>query len=201
MQNEFLPDLFGSKLRAKLLGWLYTHTDQRYFVRELTALLKADSTNISRELARLANTGILVSTTSGRQKYYQANLKSPVFNELHGLMLKTAGVADVLRSALKPVHKKINAAFIFGSIASRTETRASDIDVMIIGDISFGDIVSLISPAQEILGRDINPVVYAVQEFREKVMTDHHFVNSVLEGQKIFLIGDEDELNRISRRG
>jgi predicted nucleotidyltransferase len=201
MQNEFLSDLFGSRLRAKLLGWLFTHTDERYFVRELTGLLKEDSTNISRELARLANAGILVSTTSGRQKYYQANLKSPIFNELHGLMLKTTGVADVLRSALKPAHKKIYAAFIFGSIATRTETRASDIDVMIIGDISFGDIVSLISPAQEILGREINPVVYGLQEFREKVMTDHHFVNSVLQGQKIFLIGDEDELNRISSRG
>jgi predicted nucleotidyltransferase len=201
MQNEFLSDLFGSRLRAKLLGWLFTHTDERYFVRELTGLIKEDSTNISRELARLANAGILVSTTSGRQKYYQANIKSPIFNELHGLMLKTTGVADVLRSALKPAHKKIDAAFIFGSIATRTETRASDIDVMIIGDISFGDIVSLIIPAQEILGREINPVVYALQEFREKVMTDHHFVNSVLQGQKIFLIGDEDELNRISSRG
>jgi predicted nucleotidyltransferase len=194
MQNDLLPNLLGSKLRAKVLGWLFTHTDDRYFVRQLTGLLKEDSTNISRELARLEKMGILVLTTSGKQKYYQANPQSPIFNELHGLMVKTAGIADVLRLALKPSVKRIKSAFIFGSVATRLETRASDIDVMIIGDISFGDVVSLISPAQEILHREINPVVYAAQEFHDKVKTDHHFVNSVLAGEKIFLIGDEGEL-------
>lgn len=199
MQNDILPGLFGSKLRARVLGWLFTHTDERYFVRELTGLLNEDSTNLSRELARLAKMGILVTTTSGRQKYYQANIKNPIYDELHGLMVKTAGVADILRTALKPAAVKIKAAFIFGSIATRTETRASDIDVMIIGDISFGDAVSLITPAHKILHREINPVVYASQEFQAKVKTDHHFVNSVLEGEKIFLIGDENELSRLSR--
>lgn len=195
MQDDFLPGLLGSKLRAKVLGWLFTHTDERYFVRQLTGLLKVDSTNLSRELARLAKMGILVSTTSGKQKYYQANLQSPVYDELHGLMVKTAGIADVLRAALKPAAEKIKAAFIFGSIATRTETRASDIDVMIIGNISFGEAVSLVSPAMELLHREVNPVVYATQEFLEKVKTDHHFVKSVLEGERIFLIGDGHELS------
>ncbi len=199
MQDDFLSGLLGSKLRAKVLGWLFTHTDERYFVRQLTSLLKADSTNLSRELARLAKMGILVSTSSGKQKYYQANQKSPIYNELHGLMVKTAGIADVLRSAIKPSAMKIKAAFIFGSLATRTETRASDIDIIIVGDISFGDVVSLISPAHDILRREINPVVYGTQEFQEKVKTDHHFVNSVLEGEKIFLIGDEHELSRLSQ--
>ncbi|MBN1189606.1 MAG: nucleotidyltransferase domain-containing protein [Dehalococcoidales bacterium] len=113
-------------------------------------------------------------------------------------MVKTTGVADILRSALEPAGNKINIAFIFGSIAGRTEDRASDIDVMIIGDISFGDVVDLFSPAEKTSGREINSVVYTLEEFRQKVKSDHHFVNTVLEGEKIFLIGDENGIYRLS---
>ena len=192
-----LETLLGSKLRAKVLGWLFSHPDERYFVRQLTGLVKEDSTNVSRELARLEKTGILVSTTEGRQKYYQANRESPLFDELHGLMLKTVGVADVLHSALAPAQDKIKAAFIFGSIATGNENRRSDIDVMVIGRVSFEEVVSLLSPAEEKLRREVNPVVYPITEFKKKVKEDHHFVKTVLEDPKIFLIGGEGELTRL----
>jgi uncharacterized protein len=195
---KMLETIFGSKLRAKVLGWLFTHPDERYFVRQLTNLLKEDSTNVSRELIRLEKTGVLVSTKEGKQKYYQANKKSPVYNDLHGLIVKTMGVADVVRSALSPSAEQIRAAFIFGSIASGKEDKASDIDVIVIGEISFGDVVSLLSVAEEKLRREINSVVYPVAEFKKKVKEDHHFVKTVLEGEKIFLIGDEGELRRLA---
>ncbi len=196
-QNDLLPNLLGSKLRAKVLGWLFTHTDERYFVRQLTSLLKEDSTNTSRELASLEKMGILVLTTSGKQKYYQANTRSPIFNELHGLMLKTSGVADVLRSALRPSAEKIKSAFIFGSIANRTETRASDIDVMIIGDADYDEVSACLNQAQDKLSREINSVVYPVSEFQQKVRANQHFMKSVLEDEKIYLIGDDNELARL----
>ena len=200
MQSDLLPDLLGSRLRAKVLGWLFTHADDRFFVRQLTALLDLDSANLSRELARLENMGLLVSTTSGKQKYYQANQNSPIFNELHGLMVKTVGVADILRSDLNPVSQQIKVAFIFGSIANRTENRASDIDVMIIGNITFGDVVDLFSPAEKTLRREINPAVYPVEEFQLKVKINHNFVKTVLEGEKIFLIGDEIILDQMIKQ-
>jgi len=193
-----LETILGSKLRSKVLGWLFTHPDERYFVRQLTGLLKEDSTNVSRELIRLEKTSILVSTKEGKQKYYQANRKSPVYNELHGLIVKTTGVADVLRSALAPSVRHIKVAFIFGSIAIGNEDKASDIDVMVVGGISFGDVVSLLSPAEEKLGRELNAVVYPVSEFKQKVREDHHFVKTVLEGEKIFLIGDGSTLKNLS---
>jgi len=194
-----LETLLGSKLRVKVLGWLFMHPDERYFVRQLTALVKEDSTNVSRELARLAKSGILVSTVEGRQKYYQANRGSPVFSELHGLIVKTAGVADVLRAALEPARGKIRVAFVFGSIAGGGEQRSSDIDVMIVGKISFGDAVELLSAAEEKLGREINAVVYPVAEFKKKVREDRHFVRAVLGGPKIFLTGDEGELGKLTQ--
>ena len=193
-----LATIFGSKLRAKVLGWLFTHPDERYFVRQLTSLLEEDSTNVSRELARLEKTGILILTTEGKQKYYQANRESPVFNELHGLIVKTVGVADVLRTALAPAIGRIELAFIFGSIARSADDRRSDIDVMVVGEISFGDTVSLLSTAEEKLGREVNVVVYPISEFNQKVREDHYFVKTVLDGEKIFLIGDEHELARLA---
>ena len=195
-----LETLLGSKLRAKVLGWLFSHPDERYFVRQLTSLLQEDSTNVSRELSRLEKTGILISTTEGRQKYYQANRQSPLFSELHGLIVKTAGVADVLRLALEEKQRQIKVAFIFGSFAAGNENRASDIDVMVIGRISFGDVVSLLSLIEDRMGRQVNPVVYPVAEFKEKVEEDHHFVSAVLDKEKIFLLGDERELRRLVKR-
>ena len=195
-----LETLLGSKLRAKVLGWLFNHPDERYFVRQLTSLVKEDSTNVSRELARLEKTGILVTTTEGKQKYYQANRQSPLFNELHGLMLKTVGVADIIKKALEPRMADIKLAFIFGSVARSTDDRRSDIDLMMVGKISFGDAVSLLTPAEQKLGREVNLVVYPIAEFKKKVKEDHHFVKTVLEDEKIFVIGDEDELRKLAER-
>lgn len=192
-----LEALLGSKLRAKVLGWLFSHPDERYFVRQLTALLKEDSTNVSRELARLEKTGILVSTTEGRQKYYQANRQSPLFNELHGLMLKTVGVADIIKEALEPRMADIKLAFIFGSVAKKAENRFSDIDLLVVGNITFGDLVDLISTAEEALSRELNPVVYTLTEFNKRLSEDHYFIRDVLSGDKIFVIGDENELKAL----
>ncbi len=189
-----LEILLGSKLRAKVLGWLFSHPDERYYVRQLTSLVEEDSTNVSRELSRLEKTGILVSTTEGKQKYYQANRESPLFDDLHGLIIKTAGVADVLRAALIKAQERIRLAFIFGSIAARNENRRSDIDVMVVGTVSFEEVSSLLRPAEEKLRREVNPVVYPNAEFRKKVKEEHYFVKTVLEDQKVFLIGDQNTL-------
>ena len=196
-----LETLLGSKLRAKVLGWLFTHPDERYFVRQLTTLVGEDSTNVSRELARLEKTGILISTTEGKQKYYQANRQSPVFNELHGLILKTVGAADIIRKALEPRIADISLALIFGSVAKRTENRFSDIDLLIVGDITFGEVVDLIAAAEGALNRELNPVVYTLAEFNRRLSENHYFINDIISGDKIFVVGDENELQSLVGEG
>ena len=196
-----LETLLGSKLRAKVLGWLFSHPDERYFVRQLTSLVKEDSTNVSRELARLEKTGILVTTTEGKQKYYQANRQSPLFNELHGLMLKTVGVADIIKKALEPRMADIKLAFIFGSVAKRAENRFSDIDLLVVGDITFGEVVDLISTAEGALNRELNPVVYTLSEFNKRLSENHYFISDILSGDKIFVVGDENELQSLVGKG
>lgn len=194
-----LETLFGSKLRAKLLGWLMTHPGERYFVRQLTAILKEDSTNVSRELARLARAGILISESEGRQKYYQANRRYPAYEELRSLAIKTFAVRDVLREALRPLADLIRVAYIYGSFAAASITAESDVDIMVIGDVSFADVNQALRPVQEQLQREINPSVYPVAEFQTKLAGGHHFLGSVLKGDKIYLIGDEHELGRLEK--
>ena len=193
-----IDKLFGSKLRAKILAWLFLHIDERYFVRQLKGLLKEDVANISRELSRLADMGILTCQTEGRQKYYQANKDCPVFAELRGLILKTAGLVDVLRGALKPLSKKIKVAFVYGSFATDSVKAGSDVDLMVIGSCTFGEVVDAVGKAQDKLGREVNPSVYPTDEFRKKVEARHHFLKTVLAGAKIFLVGDEHELEGLA---
>jgi predicted nucleotidyltransferase len=134
----------------------------------------------------------------GRQVYYQASEKCPIFNELKSIVRKTFGIADVIRQSLASLADKISVAFIFGSIANSADNKRSDIDLMVIGKISFGDVSSLLHEAEEKLSREVNPVIYPVAEFKKKVKEDHHFVKNVLEGEKIFLIGDNSELARLA---
>ena len=194
-----LDKLFGSRLRAKAIGWLVTHPDERYFVRQLTTILGEDSTNLSRELAKLERMGILTCREEGRQKYYQVNQESPVFNELRGLAVKTFAVADVLRAAMAPLSDRIRAAFIYGSFAEGHEDAQSDIDIAIIGDLSLARVSEVLTGAEEKLGREVNVTVYPPAEFQSKIKDGHHFANSILRGKKIYLIGDKDDLEGVAK--
>jgi len=189
-----LPNLLGSKLRAKVLGWLFTHPDERYFVRQLTTLLREDPTNVSRELARLANMGLLVSTQVGRQKHYQANKKCAIFEELHGLAVKTSGLADVLRAALAPLSEQIAIAFVYGSMASGEATSASDIDLMVVGNTDEMALHGALSQAENRLARPVNYTLMSQFEFHKRSSEKGGFLARVLSGPKIMILGSIDEI-------
>ncbi|MBI4206687.1 MAG: nucleotidyltransferase domain-containing protein [Betaproteobacteria bacterium] len=195
---DFAP-LF-SKTRQALLGVLYTRADEAHLQEDLIHLAALGRGTVQRELEFLTRAGIVRRTVRGRQVYFQANPDCPIYPELKGLIVKTAGVADVLRSALAPLAERIAAAFIYGSIARGTERRGSDVDVMVIGEVSFAEVTDALARTQEALGREVNPSVYPPAELRSKVAARHHFLKTVLNGEKLFLIGDERELARLAKK-
>jgi predicted nucleotidyltransferase len=197
MLDKKLTILLFSKTRRGLLALLYGRPDETFYINQLMQATGSGSGAVQRELKLMTEAGVLKRTQSGNLVYYQANAQCPIFDELKSIVRKTFGVADVIRQSLGPVADKIQLAFIFGSVARSVDDRKSDIDVMLVGGISFGDVVSLLSPAESKLGRELNAVVYPIAEFKKKVKEDHYFVKTVLEGEKIFLIGDEVELNRL----
>jgi len=195
-----LEQLFGSRLRAVVVGRLFSRPGERSFVRQLSALVSEDPANVSRELARLERLGLVVSVVEGRQKYYRANPESPVYPELRSLALKTAGLADVLRQALKPFAREIDVAFAYGSLAAGTEGPQSDVDLLIVGEVSLRKLAPAIRHASETLMREINPVVLNPAELRSRIRRRDHFVTTVLDSPKILLIGDAAGLKRVSQR-
>jgi DNA-binding transcriptional ArsR family regulator len=188
--------LFGRTRRA-ILAQLYAHPDEAYYLRQLVRSAGLGLGAVQREVKRLSEAGILRRAARGRQVYYQANPECPLFEELKSLAVKSAGVADVLRHALAPLASQINVAFIYGSVARLKQTSASDLDLMVIGEASFGDVVSALGGAQRILSREINPTVYSLPEFRSKLKAGHHFLSSVLKNEKVFVTGDAHELARM----
>ena len=192
-----LEKLFGSRLRARAIGWLFTHPDERFFVRQLTVQLGEDSTNLSRELAKLEKLGFLTSRVEGRQKYYQANKRSPMFEELKGLAVKTTGLADHLRRSLQPLKSQIRIAFVHGSFARGEATAESDVDLVLVGSLSSRDAAACLARTHAKLGREVNYVVYDPKEFQRKAKERRHFITEILKAPKIYLMGSDDALKEI----
>jgi predicted nucleotidyltransferase len=193
-----LSSCLFNKTRRGLLALLFGRPDESFYVNQIVQLLGSGSGAVQRELKMMAEAGIVVREGKGNLVYYRANAQCPIFDELKSIVRKTFGVADVLRHSLETKADKVRVAFIFGSIARSADDRRSDLDVMVIGEITFGEVVDLLSPAEGTLKREVNPVVYPVAEFKQKAKEDHYFVKTVLEDEKIFLIGDEDELRRLA---
>jgi len=194
-----MPPLFG-KTRQTLLALLYTRADEEHLQESLIQLAGLGRGTVQRELEFLERAGVVRRTLRGRQVYFQANRDSPIYAELRGLVVKTAGVADALRAALAALAGRIRVAFVYGSVARGSERRASDVDLMVIGEASFAEVSDALGRVQEAIGREVNPSVYAPADFRAKVAAKQHFLSTVLKDEKIFLIGDAHELGRLAKK-
>ncbi|HKU27908.1 MAG TPA: MarR family transcriptional regulator, partial [Candidatus Sulfotelmatobacter sp.] len=166
---QSLSDLLFGDYRRRVLGLLLLHPELECHVREIARQTGTSAGTLHKELSRLAQAGILRRTERGKQVYYGANQDCPIFEELAGILRKTSGLADVLAQALVPVAERLTAALIFGSVAKGTEQVGSDIDVLLIGELGFVEVVRLFHPAQSTLGREINPKVYNSAEWQAKL--------------------------------
>lgn len=189
--------LFG-KGRAAILGLLFEHPDQSFYYRQLARELGGLSVGtIQRELDVLSKLGLIERSTVGKQVFYRANRSHPVFFELRALVAKTVGAIPMLRSALVPLADQISVAFIYGSVARGEEKAESDIDLLVVGQATLEDVLESLADVESSLRRAVNPTVYSAPEFKSKLVHGNHFLNSVVRGEKVFLIGDEDELREV----
>ena len=190
-----LANALFSGTQQRVLGLLFGQPDRSFYATELIALAGVGSGAVQRELARLAQSGLVTVRAVGNQKHYQANPASPIFAELCGIARKTVGLAEPLREALAPLAPKIHAAFVFGSVAKQTDTASSDIDLMIVSDtLEYGDTFLALQDAAARLGRDVNPTIYTRRELSKRVKNGDAFATRVLSQPKVWLIGGEDAL-------
>ena len=193
-----LMELLFGQYRQRVLSLLLLNPEESYYVREVARLTNTAPGTVHKELARLAEVGLLIREEQGNQVRYQANRVHPIFPELAGLFRKTTGVVAVLAEALKTVADQIDYAFVFGSIARGEETPSSDVDVLLIGKVSFVDAVQALYPAQEILQREINPTIYNQEEFIKRVAAGEPFVQNLLNSPKLFVIGNAHDFGKFA---
>ncbi len=194
IRNDRVGAALFSKNRRAILALLYGHADREFYLRQIVRASGGGLGAVQRELKQLVAAGLIRRTPRDKQVYFQADPDCPVFEELRSLVVKTAGVADVLKAGLGPLADRILVAFVFGSVARCEEKRGSDVDILVVGDVSFSEVVASLADAQDNLRREVNPTVYPPDEFKSKVAGGHHFLRTVQRQPKIFLIGDEGEL-------
>lgn len=193
--RKSLADAILTKTQQRVLGALFGHPERSFYASELIRDAGTGSGAAQRELARLEESGLVVARRIGNQKHYQANANSPLFDELRNIVLKTVGLAEPLRQALKPVASDIRAAFVFGSVAKATDRAGSDVDLMVVSDtLSYGEAFGALDRVSRTLGRHVNPTVYSVAEFSKRAKSENAFVTRVLGGPKVWVIGTEHDL-------
>ena len=193
-----LPSLLFSEYRKRILGLLLLNPEASYHVRELARLTNTAAGTLHKELTKLTAGGILQSKKVGNQVHYSANMQCPIFNELASILRKTSGLVDVLVEALSSVQNQISVAFVFGSVARGEQQTKSDVDVMLIGTLSFGDAVQCLHSTETTLQRAINPAVYTIDEFKRRIENNDSFITEILNKPKLFIIGTENELRQLT---
>ncbi len=195
MPSTSLGDALFTKTQQRVLGLLYGKPDARFYTNEILRMAGMGRGTITRILDGFVSSGILVSYKEGNQRYYQANSRNPIYNELVNIVKKTFGITDVIRGALEPILEKTVLAFVYGSVAKGEDTVSSNIDLMVItDDLSYSDLMVVLADAEKILARPINPTIYTPLQFRERVDKDNSFLARVIAQPKLWLKGNDDDI-------
>lgn len=189
-----VADALFTTTQQRVLALLFGQPARSFFTKELIGLAGGGSGAVQRELGRLQHSGLIRQTMVGNQKHYQANADAPIYGELHGMVSKMLGPAQVLREALAPVADEIQLGLLYGSVAGRRDTALSDIDVLLVSDsLTLERVFSALTSAEKRLGRPINPTLYTLAEFRRRHAQRSPFLLKLLAGDTVALIGNKDE--------
>lgn len=195
--HQSLASILFPEYRRRVLALLLLRPEEALHGREIARRTGLPAGTITRELTRLAQAGLLKREKRGNQQVYSADTSASIFTEVASILRKTSGLADVLVQALAPLAPALRVAFVFGSMAQGRETAGSDIDVMLIGDVGFGQVVETLHPAQSVLGREVNAQVFSQEEFRAKARKEPFLVDALAK-PKLFLIGNEHDLEELA---
>jgi predicted nucleotidyltransferase len=190
-----LLEILFPKVRAEVLRLLFADEGRELHLRELTRQSGLTLGTLQTEVEKLGAADLLISRRDGNRRYFRANAAHPLFGDLRQLVLKTAGLREVLTEALRGIDG-VEQAFVFGSLAAGAGKAGSDVDLMVIGDAGLRTLASRLRAASERLGREINPVTMTAAEFVRDRMKKP-FLRDVLARKKLFIKGNADELARL----
>jgi predicted nucleotidyltransferase len=195
MRTSFrsIGDLLFGQTRGKVLALLFGSPDALFYLREIARQVETSVGNVQRELTLLVDVGLVIRTERGNQVYFQANQMHPDFPELRALLAKTMGVFQMLTAALYPLSSHIQIAFVYGSVARDESNANSDVDLMLIGELSLDEVLDALAKTERYLRRPINPTIYTLADLLKRLHEGNHFLQSLTNSKKVFLIGDEND--------
>lgn len=184
-----IGDALFTKVQQKVLALLFGQPDKSFYLNEIVRYAAMGKGVISRELAKLTASGLLVISKQGNQNHYQANANAAIFAELKQIVLKTFGLVGLLQAGLEPLLPHLDQAFVYGSVAKGEDHADSDVDVMLVGHhLSYGDVMQLLAPVESQLQRKVNPTLYSPEEFAERLATGQNFLAQVMAQARIDLL-------------
>jgi predicted nucleotidyltransferase len=190
-----LADALFSPVQQRVLALLFGQPGRSFRSAEVIALADSGTGAAHRQLVRLADSGLVTVTRVGNQKHYQANRDSPVFAELHGLVVKTIGLGCPLEKALAPFRERIQTAFVYGSIAQGTDTAQSDVDLMVLSeDLTYSDLYGALQEAEVALGRPVHVNLMTAADWKRKLAEGNPFAAKVQAQAKIPLLGTANDI-------
>jgi DNA-binding transcriptional ArsR family regulator len=186
MRTDNTLDALFPTIRAGVLSAALLQPDHWWFMTELARHLETSPSSLQRELESLVTAGLLLRRQDGRRTYFKANVDSPLYPDLHGLLDKTSGLVPTLKSALTRLDNRIELAFLYG--------------LMVIGTLKQIDLLPVLRKLETRFRREVNVTLYSPEEFRRKRAAGDHFLHSVLKGKTIPLKGTLDELEEAASR-
>jgi DNA-binding transcriptional ArsR family regulator len=198
MRKTILDSLFP-RTRQAILSAILLRPDKWWYLTDLAKHLGVSPSSLQRELASLVNGDLLINRKDGKRVYYKVNQGCLIVAELQVIFVKASGIVDVINSPLKRFSGKIEIAFVYGSVARTEELSTSDVDLMIVGDVGLADLAPGLRRAEKALSREINPTIYSSEEFLQRRKEGDSFIDTVLSDSKIFLKGNDSELEALTR--
>jgi predicted nucleotidyltransferase len=196
MKEADLSGALFSNVQRRVLALIFGQPDRSFYTSEIVRNVRSGTGAVDRELSRLAHSGLVTVERIGNQKHYRANRESPIFEELHRIVLKTVGLTEPLRQSLAPSAGKIKAAFVYGSVAKGADTARSDIDLIVIGDdLTYTDLYEGLQKAENTLCRRVNPTVLSPEDWKRKARHKDSIISKLIEQPKIFIFGSETDLH------
>jgi predicted nucleotidyltransferase len=193
-----VQEIFSSQARISVMKLFLMNPGHRYYLRQVATLTDQPVRAVEREVSKLLRVGLISETREGNRRYYQVNANCPIFPELKSIFLKTVALGDALREYVAEAGPAIQVAFVYGSYARGDESTTSDIDLFLVGSITGKELSGILGQAQRELGREINPVTMSAEEFRARLKGQDHFLLSVLDEPKVFLVGDDRDLEALA---
>jgi predicted nucleotidyltransferase len=198
MNQTGLSSALFSKVQERVLGLIFGHPERSFYISEIVRSVHSGTGAVERELSRLQRSGLVSVERIGNQKHYRANRQSPIFEELHSLVLKTIALREPLRDSLASYADKIRIAFVYGSVAKGLDRAQSDIDLMAIGeDLDYSDLYAGLQKAETLLRRQVNPTFVSPEDWRRKLSQANPFITKINTEPKIFVFGSKDELDKL----